>query len=136
MMVIRKQSSLTILNYASAVKNSLVMVRTIYYLDDSELALALPSGVLEALQLQTCDANDVVARLEESLSLVQASLEQPGPKTKRQVRCLCKTAKNANRLDVVKKLREIAPAGTTGEGFLYIHLICNQASVITWSCLR
>jgi len=29
-------------------------------------------------------------------------------------------AKNAKRLDVVKKLREIAPAGTTGEGyFLY-----------------
>ena len=73
--------------------------------------------VLEALQLQTCDANDVIARLEESLSLVQASLEQPDPETKLQVRCLCKKAKDANRLDVVKKLREISPAGTTGEDF-------------------
>jgi len=73
--------------------------------------------VLEALQLQTCDANDVVARLEESLSLEQASLEQPDPKIKRQIRCLCMKAKNANRLDVVKRLREVAPVGTTGEVF-------------------
>lgn len=64
--------------------------------------------------MQTCDANDVVARLEESLSLEKASLEQPDPKIKRQVRCLCMKAKNANRLDVVKRLREVAPAGTTG----------------------
>ena len=90
-----------------------------YYLDDSEIALALPSGVLEALQLETCDANDVVARLQEGLSLEQASLEQPDPETKRKIRCLCVRAKNGNRLDVVKKLREIAPAGTTGEGFSY-----------------
>ncbi|KAL9967685.1 hypothetical protein ACROYT_G025970 [Oculina patagonica] len=82
---------------------------------DSEQALVLPSGVLEALQLKTCDANGVVARLQESLSLKQASLEQPDPETKRQIRCLCMKAKTANRLDVVKKLREIAPAGTTGK---------------------
>ena len=67
--------------------------------------------------MQTCDANDVVTRLQESLSLEQASLEQPDPETKREIRYLCMKAKNANRLDVVKKLREIAPAGTTGEVF-------------------
>ncbi|XP_078377174.1 uncharacterized protein LOC144660431 isoform X1 [Oculina patagonica] len=81
---------------------------------DSEQALALPSGVLEALQLQTCDANGVVARLLESLSLEPAALKQPDPETKRQIRCLCMKAKTANRLDVVRKLREIAPAGTSG----------------------
>ena len=86
-----------------------------YYLGDSEQALVLPSGLLEALQLQTCDANGVVARLQESLSLEQASLEQPDPETKQQIRCLCMKAKTANRLDVVQKLREIAPAGTTGK---------------------
>ena len=67
--------------------------------------------------MQRCDANDVVARLQESISLEQASLKQPDTETKRQIRCVCMKAKAANRLDVVKKLREIAPAGTTGEVF-------------------
>ena len=91
-----------------------------------EQALVLPSGVLEALQLQTCDANDVVVRLQESLFLEQESLQQPDPKTKRQIRCLCMKAKTANRLDVVKKIREIAPAGTTGKlcFFLDFHGMC------------
>ena len=93
-----------------------------YYLDDSELALALPSGVLEALQLETCDANDVVARLQGGLSLEQTSLEQPDPETKRKIRCLCMRAKDGNRLDFVKQLREIVPAGTTGEVFFHIHV--------------
>ena len=103
-------------------QSSLLFWYILYYLDDNELALALPSGVLEALQLQTCDANDVVALLQESLSLERTSLEQPDPETKRQIRCLCMEAKNADRLDVVKKLREIVPAGTTGEFFSYL---CN-----------
>lgn len=67
--------------------------------------------------MQTCDANDVVPRLQESLSIERTSLEQPNPETKRQIRCICMEAKNADRLDIVKKLREIAPAGTTGELF-------------------
>ena len=90
---------------------------TLHYLDDREQVIVLPSGVLEALQLQTCDANDVVARLQESLSLTQASLGKPGKDTKRLIRCLCVKAKVVSRVDVVKKLREITPAGTTGEMF-------------------
>ncbi len=86
-----------------------------YYQGDSEQALALPSGVLEALQLRTCGANAVVARLQECLSLEPTALEQPDPETKRQIRCLCMKAKTANRLDVVKKLRKIVPSGTTGK---------------------
>ena len=85
-----------------------------HYLDDREQVLVLPSGVLEALQLKTCDANDVVARLQESLSLTQASLAKPGPETKCLIRSLCMKARAGSRVDVVKKLREIAPAGTTG----------------------
>ncbi|KAJ7375428.1 hypothetical protein OS493_002193 [Desmophyllum pertusum] len=83
-------------------------------LGDGEQALVLSSGVLEALQLQTCDPSDVVARLQESLPKEQASLEQPHPETKRRIRCLCMKAKSTNRLDVVEKLREMTPAGTTG----------------------
>ena len=99
------------------------MVCPFYHLDDSEPALALPGGVLEALQLQTCDANDVVARLQESLSLERTTLEQPDPETKGQIRCLCLEAKKADRRDIVKKLREIVPAGTTGEVCFRIHVI-------------
>jgi len=73
--------------------------------------------VLEALQLETCDANNVLARLQESLSLEQVSLEQPDLETKKLIRCICLKAKTAKRLDVVEKLREITPAGTTGEAF-------------------
>ena len=92
---------------------------TFHYIDDREQVIVLPSGVLEALQLQTCDASDVVTRLQESLSLTQASLGKPGKDTKRLIRCLCVKAKVVSRVDVVKKLREITPAGTTGEMFGY-----------------
>ena len=71
--------------------------------------------MLEALQLETCDANNVLAQLQESLSLEQVSLEQLDPEIKRLIRCICMKAKTAKRLDVVEKLREIAPAGTTGK---------------------
>lgn len=89
----------------------------LYHPDDNERALVLPSGLIEALQLRTCDANGVVDQLLKSFSLEQVSLEQPDPETKRKLRCLCVKANTANRLDVVKKLREIAPAGTTGKLF-------------------
>ena len=99
--------------------DSSVLLLSWNYKEDGEQALAMPSAVLEALQLETCDANNVLARLQESLSLEQ-SLEQPDPETKRLIRCICMKAKTAKRLDVVKKLREIAPAGTTGKA-LSIH---------------
>ena len=78
--------------------------------------------MLEALQLQNPDANDVVARLQKRLLLEQSSLEEPNPEAKRQIRCLCFRANIGNRLDVVKKLREIAPAGTTGRVFFILSL--------------
>ena len=64
--------------------------------------------------MRTCDADGVVALFHESLSLDLASLEQPDPETKRQIRCICLKAKSTDRLDVVKRLRQITPAGTTG----------------------
>ncbi|KAJ7375429.1 N-chimaerin [Desmophyllum pertusum] len=80
--------------------------------EDGDQALVLLSGALDALQLQT--PSDVVARLQESLPLEQASLKQPDQETKRRIRYLCMKAKSTNRLDVVEKLREMTPAGTTG----------------------
>ena len=81
----------------------------------NETPLALPSGILDSIQSQSCDAKDVVVRLQEFLQLNTITLDNPDPETKRWIRCLANTAKGAKRLDVVQYLRTIAPAGTTGE---------------------
>jgi len=41
-------------------------------------------------------------------------LEHPEPETKRMIRCLATKAICSSRRDVVKRLREVTPAGTTG----------------------
>jgi len=79
-----------------------------------EQALALSSSVEVVLLSQSCDAQEVVNRLQEDLQLDQSCLEHPEPETKRMVRCLARKAKCSSRLDVVKCLREVTPAGTTG----------------------
>lgn len=81
-----------------------------------EQALALPFSVEVALLSHPCDAQEVVNRLQKDLQLEQSCLEHPEPKTKRMIRCLARKAKCSNRLDVVKRLREVTPAGTTGTG--------------------
>ena len=77
-------------------------------------SLALPREVLTTIQSQLCNPEDVVHKLLQNLQLEQSSLEQPEPETRKWIRCLAKKANNSNRLDVVKYLRQIAPAGTTG----------------------
>ena len=42
-------------------------------------------------------------------------MKDPTPENKRLIRYLATKAKHSNRLDVVKHLREITPAGTAGE---------------------
>lgn len=78
----------------------------------------LPSKVQESLLSQSCDAKEVVFQLEKTMQLYQASLEMPKPETKTMIRCLARKAKDSNRLDVFQYLREIAPAGTTGESVI------------------
>ena len=78
-------------------------------------ALALPFAVEVALS-RSCNAQEVVNRLQEDLQLEQSCLEHPEPNTKRMIRCLARKAKCLSRLDVVERLREVTPAGTTGTG--------------------
>ena len=73
--------------------------------------IALPDEVQESLLSQSCDAKEVVLQLQ----LKQASLEQPDCETKALIRCLARMSKDLDRLDVFQHLREITPAGTTGE---------------------
>jgi len=70
------------------------------------------------------DAREVVRQLQETLQPDQASLQEPGLETRQMIRCLARTAKGSNRLDVFEHLREITPAGTSGEfGIGSIYLI-------------
>ena len=78
-------------------------------------AIALPCKIQESLLCQSSDAKQVVLQLQETLQPDQASLEEPGPETKQLIRCLARAAKDSNRHDVFEHLREITPAGTTGE---------------------
>ena len=79
-----------------------------------EQAIALPCAVQDALLSQSCEAKEVVVRLQEEMQLEQASLKNPEPETKKMIRCLAQKAKCSGRLDVVEHLREVVPAGTTG----------------------
>ena len=96
----------------------------VYFTANEDKSLSLPDKVLESLFSPSCDPKEVVRHLEQSLLLNQASLEHPEPGTKRLIRCLAMKAKRSNRLDVVKHLREITPAGSTGKlGITWNYLI-------------
>ena len=88
---------------------------TVLILGNQEKTLAVCSSVLEHLSSQSCDAKLVVSRLKETIQLDQASLEQPDSDTKKRIRFLARAANRCGRRDVVKHLKEITPAGTTGE---------------------
>ena len=93
--------------------------------------MALPVAVVESLLSESNDPKEIVLQLQQSLQLDQASLEDPGPDTKKKIRNLAMKAKHSNRLDVVKHLREITPAGTTGKlAFIYVSVY------ITFSLVR
>lgn len=72
---------------------------------------------------QPCDSREVVLQLRDCLKL--DSLENPNPETKRLIRCLANKAKQSNRPDVVRELRKVSPAGTTGEfALFFLRLFC------------
>ena len=54
-------------------------------------------------------------QFQETLQLEPASLTSPEPETKSLIRGLALRAKSEKRDDLVRHLRKITPAGTTGE---------------------
>ena len=54
-------------------------------------------------------------QFREALQLEPASLVSPEPETRIMIRALALRAKSEKRDDLVRHLREITPAGTTGE---------------------
>ena len=101
-------------------------------LESEDKSVTLPGNVVELLVSPSCDPKEIVLLLKENFHLDQTDLEKPNPETKRMIRCFAATAKDSKRIDVVKHLREITPAGTTGEltlltvsGYLLIHSSIN-----------
>ena len=83
-------------------------------------AISLPDAVRKSLLSQSCDSKEIVDQFSESLELSEASLERPDDETKNSIRCLAREANLLSRLDVVKCLRNISPAGTTGESITFV----------------
>ncbi|XP_044178397.1 uncharacterized protein LOC114949237 isoform X3 [Acropora millepora] len=82
--------------------------------ESEDKSVTLPGNVVESLMSPSSDPKEIVLQLKENLHLDQTDLEKPTPETTRMIRCFAETAKNWKRIDVVKHLREITPAGTTG----------------------
>ena len=111
-------------------KLSVIMARNIPIrsipLESEAKSLSLPGNVVESLVSPSCDPKEIVLQLKENLHLDQTDLEKPTPETKRMIRCFAATAKDSKRIDVVKHLREITPAGTTGQFARSIWLSVNS----------
>ena len=111
-------------------------------LANKERALAVRSSVFDHLTSKVYDAKQIVHRLQETLEWNQASLEQPNHEAKKWIRSLTREARRSERLDVVKYLREITPAGTTGECvfcssvflFLFFSFFFFYREYLTFSC--
>ena len=97
-----------------------------------EKLLVLSSKAIETLMSQPCDSREVVLQLKDCLKLDDVSLKNPDPETKRLIRCLANKAKQSNRPDVVRELREVAPAGTTGIKFVVGVNVSTDAEIIFW----
>ena len=83
--------------------------------DGEDNSAALPRDVVQLLESRSCDSEEIVLQWMQNLNLDKVCLEQPTPETTRMMRCFSAEAKFSKRSDVVKHLRDIAPAGTTGE---------------------
>ena len=97
-----------------------------------EKLLVLSSKAIETLMSQQCDSREVVLQLKDCLKLDDVSLKNPDPETKRLIRCLANKVKQSNRPDVVRELREVAPAGTTGIKFVVGVNVSTDAEIIFW----
>ena len=96
-----------------------ISIRSNHFKGTKRKDLALPESIKTSIQSiplnSESDVKDIVIQFQEALKLVPASLTSPEPKTKSMIRCLVLRAKSEKRDDLVRHLREITPAGTTGE---------------------
>ena len=96
------------------------------FIESEEKSVTLPSNVVQSLVSPSSDPKEIVLQLKKNLHLDLTDLENPTPETKRVIRCFAEIAKDSKRIDVVRHLREITPAGTTGEFACIIWLSVNS----------
>lgn len=83
-------------------------------LGNKDGTLSVPVEILDSLLSRSIDCKDVVQQLKEKLNLDQAALQDPDPNKMKSIRYLARKANIAGRYDVIKELRSLVPAGTTG----------------------
>ena len=84
----------------------------------------LPRDVVESLVSRTRDPEEIVHQLMKNLNLDKTCLKELTPETMSMIRCFAAKEKISNWFDVVKHLRDIAPAGTSGE-FTWTSIHCS-----------
>ena len=98
---------------------------------------------------RTCDPEEILQQLMQNLNLDKTCLKEPTPETTTMIRCFVAQAKISNRIDVVKDLRDIVPAGTSGEftwssiqhlveicRLVYTSHLCLVTGVVASGCRR
>lgn len=83
-------------------------------LGNKDGTLSVPVEILDSLLSRSIDCKDVVQQLKDKLNLDQAALQDPDPNKMKSIRYLARKANIAGRYDVIKELRSLVPAGTTG----------------------
>ena len=96
-----------------------ISIRSNHFQGTKRKDLALPESIKTSIQSiplnSESDVKDIVIQFREALQLEPASLVTPEPETKSMIRGLALRAKSEKRDDLVRHLREITPAGTSGE---------------------
>ena len=96
-----------------------ISIRSNHFQGTKRKDLALPESIKTSIQSiplnSESDVKDIVIQFREALQLEPASLVSPEPETKSMIRGLALRAKSEKRDDLVRHLREITPAGTSGE---------------------
>ena len=97
----------------------IISIRSNHFQGTKRKDLALPESINTSIQSiplnSASDVKDIVVQFREALQLEPASLVSPEPETRIMIRALALRAKSEKRDDLVRHLREITPAGTTGE---------------------
>ena len=97
----------------------IISIRSNHFQGTKRKDLALPESINTSIQSiplnSASDVKDIAIQFREALQLEPACLVGPEPETRIMIRALALRAKSEKRDDLVRHLREITPAGTTGE---------------------
>lgn len=85
--------------------------------------VSLLTLILKSLLMGTSNASELALQVQNSLELDQASLKQPGPKTKIVIRFLARNAKLSDKKRIFVENTGENAAGSTGELALFTPMV-------------